>query len=162
MDGKVVWHGRAPETRVVDPTNTLGPGQPAGNTIGPIDETKSERDKLLVELGAHPFLLKILASCRSAARSRVLKVLQTYKILRSLKPDESEVKYAHRLCKIIKTDVSVENHIHAKFRGLKSHLITSESHPRVTSGQNSEASHIRVVTSAITSGQNPVTSRGQP
>ena len=35
-------------------------------------------------------------------------------------------------------------HIHAKFRGLKSHLITSESHPRVTSGQNSEASHIRV------------------
>ena len=40
--------------------------------------------------------------------------------------------------------------------------ITSESHPRVTSGQNSEASHIRVVTSAITSGQNPVTSRGQP
>ena len=30
-------------------------------------------------------------------------------------------------------------HIHAKFRGLKSHLITSESHPRVTSGQNSEA-----------------------
>ena len=40
--------------------------------------------------------------------------------------------------------------------------ITSESHPRVTSGQNSEASHIRVVTSAITSGQNPVTSRGPP
>ena len=35
-------------------------------------------------------------------------------------------------------------HIHAKFRGLKSHLITSESHPRITSGQNSEASHIRV------------------
>ena len=40
--------------------------------------------------------------------------------------------------------------------------ITSESHPRVTSGQNSEASHIRVVTSAITSGQNPVTSRSPP
>ena len=40
--------------------------------------------------------------------------------------------------------------------------ITSESHPRVTSGQNSEASHIRVVTSTITSGQNPVTSRGPP
>ena len=37
-----------------------------------------------------------------------------------------------------------------------------QSHPRVTSGQNSEASHIRVVTSAITSGQNPVTSMGTP
>lgn len=33
VDEKIVWYGRAPETRVVDPNNTLGPGQPAGNTI---------------------------------------------------------------------------------------------------------------------------------
>ena len=33
VDGKVVWSARAPETRVVDPGNQLGPGQPVGNTI---------------------------------------------------------------------------------------------------------------------------------
>ena len=74
-------------------------------------------------------------------------------------------KYIQRVQRALspcRSENHIQNHIHAKFRGLKSHLITSESHPTVTSGQNSEASHIRVVTSAITSGQNPVTSRGQP
>ena len=66
------------------------------------------------------------------------------------------IQRAQRALSPCRSENHIQNHIHAKFRGLKSHLITSESHPRVTSGQNSEASHIRVVTSAITSGQNPV------
>ena len=74
-------------------------------------------------------------------------------------------KYIQRVQRALspcRSENHIQNHIHGKFRGLKSHLITSGSHPRVTSGQISEASHIRVVTSAITSGQNPVTSRSQP
>ena len=74
-------------------------------------------------------------------------------------------KYIQRVQRALspcRSENHIQNHIHGKFRGLKSHLITSESHPTVTSGQNSEASHIRVVTSAITSGQNPVTSRSPP
>ena len=42
----------------------------------------------------------------------------------------------------------------------ESHLSTSQSHPGVTSAKNSEASHIRWSHPRVTSGQNPVTSRG--
>ena len=72
------------------------------------------------------------------------------------------IQRAQRALSPCRSENHIQNHIHGKFRGLKSHLIKSESHPTVISGQNSEASHIRVVTSAITSGQNPVTSRGPP
>ena len=44
----------------------------------------------------------------------------------------------------------------------ESHLSTSQSHPGVTSAKNSEASHIRWSHPRVTSGQNPVTSRGAP
>ena len=56
-------------------------------------------------------------------------------------------KYIQRVQRALspcRSENHIQNHIHAKFRGLKSHLITSNSHIRAKfSGQSHPSGHIR-------------------
>ena len=75
------------------------------------------------------------------------------------------IQRAQRALSPCRSENHIQNHIHAKFRGLKSHLITSNSHIRAKfSGQSHPSGHIRnhIRTKSSHFHQEPTLARGRP